>query len=155
MQLWLYACITCRRLHQHIFFTFNFFTMNTTTRTARSSSVTKSSENHDQQLSLFANETVELQTQPIMYTSDEFYALADEADAAVISGSLLDMQRIFKKYVLYFEPTAEEKLGPLSKTTIFYNEAYLIRQMAKICKHYDDLAFGILLDKVTKKMLLN
>ena len=129
--------------------------MNTTTRTARSSSVTKSSENHDQQLSLFANETVELQTQPIMYTSDEFYALADEADAAVISGSLLDMQRIFKKYVLYFEPTAEEKLGPLSKTTIFYNEAYLIRQMAKICKHYDDLAFGILLDKVTKKMLLN
>jgi hypothetical protein len=129
--------------------------MSTITGTARSSSVTKSSENHDQQLSLFANESVELQKKPIMYTSDEFYALADEADAAVISGSLLDMQRIFKKYVLYFEPTAEEKLGPLTKTTIFYNEAYLIRQMAKICKHYDDLAFGILLDKVTKKMLLN
>ena len=128
--------------------------MSTITRTARSSSVKNSSENHDQQLSLFANESVELQKKPV-YTADEFYALADEADAAVISGSLLDMQRIFKKFVLYFEPTAEEKLGPLSKTTIFYNEAYLIRQMAKICKHYDDLAFGILLDKVTKKMLLN
>ena len=129
--------------------------MSTTTGTARSSSVTKSSENHDQQLSLFANETVELQTQSIEYTSGEFFDLSDEAHDVLISGSLLDMQRIFKKYVLYFEPTAEEKLGPLSKTTIFYNEAYLIRQMAKICEHYDDLAFGILLDKVTKKMLLN
>jgi len=109
--------------------------MSTITGTARSSSVKKSSENHDQQLSLFANESVELQKKST-YTADEFYALADEADAAVISGSLLDMQRIFKKFILYFEPTAEEKLGPLEKTTIFYNEAFLIRQMAKICKAY-------------------
>ena len=129
--------------------------MSNLSRTARSSSVMKSSENHDQQLSLFANESVELQKKPIEYTSGEFFDLSDEANDVLISGSLLDMQRIFKKYVLYFDPTAEEKLGPLTKTTIFYNEAYLIRQMAKICKHYDDLAFGILLDKVTKKMLLN
>jgi hypothetical protein len=107
--------------------------MNTTTRTARLNSVTKSSENHDQQLSLFANESVELQKEPI-YTADDYFALADEADAAAISGSLLDMQRIFKKFILYYEPTAEEKLGPLEKTTIFYNEVYLIRVMAKICK---------------------
>jgi len=65
------------------------------------------------------------------------------------------MQRIFKKFILYFEPTAEEKLGPLEKTTIFYNEAFLIRQMAKICDKYDDLAFGMLLDEVTKRKLLN
>ena len=107
--------------------------MKPSTRTARSNSVTKSSEIHDQQLSLYANESVELQTQPI-YTADDFFALADEADAAVISGSLLDMQRIFKKFILYFDSTAEEKLGPLEKTTIFYNEAFMIRQMAKICK---------------------
>jgi hypothetical protein len=109
-------------------------------QTERSNSVKKSSENLDQQCNLFANESVEPQKKPVEYTSDEFLALAYEADTAVISGSLLDMQRIFKKFVLYFDPTTEERLGPLTKTTIFYNEAYLIRQMAKICKAYRDHA---------------
>ena len=148
-------CVLPAGAYIHLFFYFIFFNMNTITGTARSNSVTKSSENHDQQLSLFANEPVELVTKPVEYTSRELFDLSDEAHDVLLSGSLLDMQRIFKKYVLYFEPTAEEKLGPLTKTTIFYNEAYLIRQMAKICEHYKDLALGIVLDKALKKMLLN
>ena len=117
--------------------------MSTITGTARSSSVTKSSEYQDQQSEYFRSD--EFEKNYLKTTPDEYYAMEKEADDAKNSGSLLDMQKIFRKFCLHFEPSVEERLGPLEKTTIFYNEAYLRREMAIIGAKYHDLALDRIL----------
>lgn len=123
--------------------------MNTITGTARSNSVSTSSEDQDSKSRGFI--TDEFEKNYINTTPDEYYALAKEARDVRYSCSLPELQRVYRKYFQHFDSSAEERLGPLEKTTIFYNVTFLRQEMTRIAVHYDDLGVDkILYDTLTQ-----